>query len=61
MYYVFNVRLRACPCHPLTSRVLPARYLGCRSHGLPSPGPPCRPHGMLPFGLGRTRKRSTSR
>eukprot|EP00964_Phaeocystis_antarctica_P063588 scaffold38171_cov50-Phaeocystis_antarctica.AAC.8 len=49
------------PLPSLTSRVFLARYLGCRTYALPSPGPPCRPHGMPPFGLGRTRRRSTSR
>ena len=49
MSNMFNVRLRAYPCHPLTSRVLPARYLGCYPNVLPSPGPLCRPHGMPPF------------
>ena len=53
--------LRACSCHPVTSRVLPARYLGCYPNALPSPGPPYRPHSMPPFGLGRARRRSTSR
>ena len=46
MAYMFQVRRRACPCHPLASHVLPA---GClhhrRPHALLSPGPPCS---MLP-------------
>ena len=45
--------LRACPCHPLTSRAHAARHLGHRPNGLPSPGPPYRPHAMPAFGLGR--------
>ena len=41
--------LRACPCHPCTSQAFPARYLGCRTHALPSPGPLCRPHSASPL------------
>ena len=52
--------LRACPCPSCTSRVFPARCLGCRSHALP-PRPACRPLSMPPFGLGSRRRRSTSR
>ena len=49
MDYLFWVRLRACPCHPPTSRAHAARHLGHRPHALPSPGPPAALSACLPL------------
>ena len=46
---MFAVRLRACPCHPLTSRSHAARHLGHRPHALPPPGPPAALSACLPL------------
>ena len=49
--------LRACPCHPLTSRSHAARHLSHRPHALPSPGPPAALSSMPSL---RTRQRVTA-
>jgi surface protein len=62
MTWMFGVR-SACPCQqPPQSGPLPAPCLRRRrAHALPRPGPPVAALFMLPFRLGRTRRRSTSR
>ena len=42
--------LRACPCHPLTSRAHAARHLSRRPNALPPPGSLPPPHLCPPFG-----------